>query len=167
MSSESYTPDAMLRRCGDGDFHFEMFEPNETALGIMDIRDGELTWYRIGKDVGTWRLHYCFDASHGFNLRCVWEYNSLGTMIYRAHTTSYIECQENRWYPERSVTIWYPETEGPLRVDEIRVTRFDDAKPKDEDLCLRVPRGTQLSMPGKEGFAFRFTEDRIVRPRDF
>lgn len=131
--------------------------PTPHINGLQIVTTGRTVHDRDGTHLKstTWHL----DPDRGFWPIRIVSRNGRDLIRHEVFTTDIRQCSNGRYFPERSVCIWIPQSPPPLRVQIIELLDLDvDKPPPEDDFALRLPRGTPILNP-VDNRAFYRTDD--------
>jgi hypothetical protein len=154
---------------------------NLLGAALRGDRDWQLTRGR-GEGTGAEHLHvaighpgkpkhivYEFDPTRGC-LPVIFSgcYAGTTTRAYVVHVTEITSCSNQRWFPKRIVLVNTPDAEQKTYpVETVEVVELDvDAPPPDDQLVMKLPRGTRVSEPGNNDSNYAVVADEHVSVND-
>jgi hypothetical protein len=151
------TPDYWLGMCTAG--QRKMWSERVEQLG-----DRIQIAVKFGDNDGNPKMYYAFDVEKGFLPARIGVYGTQKDRIMAdINLTDALKCSKGRWFPMRSVRMFYPEREGDLiTVQETKVIELDvDNRPPGAEFVLKVRAGTHIVDPDKRA-RFRLKQDEVI-----
>jgi hypothetical protein len=78
------------------------------------------------------------------------------------------ECNDQRWFPARSVEIDFPDKGNFVVIRELKLLELNaEEPPKGSEFTMTIPAGTVVNdnTDGKPGRHFRFKQDETLGPK--
>jgi len=145
-------------------FNVDCFGPDEDSSPGRFLRDA-LNGRFTAKFGGTERINgiealvvvvdeglkYGFDPKRGYLIVYASDKApSSGRRYYEVDVLEARECSARRWFPTRVVRISQPDTAGPYKVSELKVTKLDvDSRPAADEFRLQLAKDAQVSVIGR------------------
>jgi hypothetical protein len=157
-----YGPDYRLEMCRTGKY---VMWPE----GLKEIDGRAAVCVKFGNQKKEPTKYYAFDLERGFlPLQIITYEVAKGSRDYCGEYITHVrQCSNNRWFPERSVFVFYPENKGDLfRVRETKAVEIDvDKRPARADFTLKVKAGTNVVHTTHRG-SFRLKQDEDINVSD-
>jgi hypothetical protein len=140
-----------------------------TSEGMQEVDGRPLVTincaFRKSKDI----FKYSFDVGRGYLPVRLALFVGGGWKDHRFVTVR--ECSNQRWFPDRCLSVVTPDKGTLLEVDELKLLEFDaDHRPDSGEFAISVPAGTTVNHntdPSKVQLGFKFKQDEKVHIEDF
>jgi len=142
--NESSNPARYLHDCVSGHFAGKF-------LGTEKVNNTDLLMIMTGRTPSAMTTKFGFDPVRGYlpayQSDCDAESGKRRHVVF---ITDIKACSRERWFPIRTVKILAPDNMGPLKVEELKVTRLDvDTEPSNDRFAMDLPAGVAVSVPGR------------------
>jgi hypothetical protein len=151
----------------DPRFHLDLVQTGKGVMwpeGLKEIDGRAAVCMKFGDHLKKPTYHFALDLERGFlPLRITLYEGKTGRADPVFYLTHVIKCSKGRWFPERSVRVYSPRTEGGLfTVRETKVTELDvDRRPKRSEFTFKMRAGTTVLNP-PQGGRFRLMQEESV-----
>jgi len=156
-TNERVNPAFLLRECLSGKLVGRF-------LGTERINDVPVMVARVETGEKGVLTKFGFDPVRGYLPVYISDHNEkTGKMNYEAFVTDAKKCSNARWFPMRTVLVSSPDSKPPLNVQEVKVVKLDvDNEPALDRFCLELPKGVQVSVPGRPAWCTLTKTERIA-----
>jgi hypothetical protein len=161
-------PDTWLRQPERYDFSADGLEEAD-GRPVVTVRFKDKKAFRAGtpQEIAFTYL-FSFDGSRGYlpiRIMTLWN----GKPKIQVFVTHIRECSNQRWFPERTVSVATPDKDGDLYdVSEIKLLELDvDKRPDTSEFSFLIPAGTTVIDTSKsDGRHFKLEQDEKIRIED-
>jgi hypothetical protein len=137
----------------------------EITAEKLDGRD--VIFVAVAENVGESEIRFWLDPERGYNPLRFSMYAKGSAEEFRAVWSEFKGCSDGRWFPAVATLIFKPGSSGPYRVKALKLTDLQvEQPPADNEMCLRLPKGTCISDPETPFAHFTLSEDRLISSAD-